>query len=170
MDTNPVRLYNQAHKLGELSTACFVKDDSFTAEDIKQGGVGDCWFLSAMASIVGPVSEGQEDHTKFVIERLLQPKYNHEDPRARPKGIYRFQFFKMGEFWDVIIDDKLPSSKAGKKKLIRAKSSVTDEYWIPLLEKAYAKFSGGYKNLKGGWPCWALTELTGGIAIESTVS
>jgi len=38
-----------------------------------------------------------------------------------------------------------------------------------LCEKAYAKFSGSYTKLWGGLPCWALTELTGGIAVEIKV-
>ena len=37
---------------------------------------------------------------------------------------------------------------------------------MPLCEKAYAKFNGSYNEIKGGAPCWALTELSGGIAVE----
>ena len=40
------------------------------------------------------------------------------------------------------------------------------EYWVPLIEKAYAKFFGGYKNTIGGDPTWALCNLTGGICLE----
>ena len=40
------------------------------------------------------------------------------------------------------------------------------EYWVPLVEKAYAKFFGGYKNIIGGDPTWALFNVTGGVTLE----
>jgi hypothetical protein len=83
--------------------------------------------------------------------------------KAAKRGIYRFKFFRLGEFVDVIIDDKLPKHK-------RAKPSGTGEWWVPLCEKAYAKFSGSYQTIIGGNTCWALTELTGGVAVEMKVS
>ena len=48
----------------------------------------------------------------------------------------------------------------------RADRSETGEWWVPLTEKAYAKFCGSYDQIRGGCPCWALTDLTGGIAIQ----
>ena len=65
----------------------------------------------------------------------------------------------MGEWVDVVIDDRLPERR-------RASESDTNEFWVPLTEKAYAKFNGGYKKLVGGQTCWALTDLSGGIAVE----
>ena len=67
------------------------------------------------------------------------------------------KFFRLGEWVDVIIDDKLPTHK-------RAHPSATNEWWVPLVEKAYAKFTGSYDKLNYGRECWAMTELTGGIA------
>ena len=46
------------------------------------------------------------------------------------------------------------------------KPSEGNEWWVPLCEKAYAKFSGSYTKIIGGNTCWALTELTGGITVE----
>ena len=63
----------------------------------------------------------------------------------------------MGEWVDVIIDDRLPTYR-------RALPSATNEWWVPLVEKAYAKFNGSYDKISFGKTCWALTELTGGIA------
>ena len=74
---------------------------------------------------------------------------------------------------DVIIDDQLPKRYAAKPKVLCFSfKKVTDcnkkdgEYWVPLIEKAYAKFFGGYKNTIGGDPTWALCNLTGGICLE----
>lgn len=75
---------------------------------------------------------------------------------AKARGIYRFQFFRMGKFEEVIVDDYLPEKTANPHN---------HEWWVPLCEKAYAKFSGSYDNLHLGNPSWALTDLTGGISL-----
>ena len=67
----------------------------------------------------------------------------------------------MGEWSDVIIDALIPRSTR-----YRAERSKTNEWWVPLTEKAYAKFIGSYDQIVGGCPCMALTDLTGGIAIQ----
>ena len=66
----------------------------------------------------------------------------------------------MGEWFDVVIDALLPLNQR------RAGHSETSEWWVPLTEKAYATFCGSYDQIIGGCPCWALTDLTGGIAIQ----
>ena len=68
-----------------------------------------------------------------------------------------FKFFRMGEWVDIVVDDRLPTRK-------RAAPSDTDEWWVPLVEKAYAKFNGSYDKIIGGNTCWAMTDLTGGIS------
>lgn len=66
----------------------------------------------------------------------------------------------MGEWLDIFIDDQLPKKYAAKPR------KGSKEYWVALVEKAYAKFFGGYKNIIGGDPTWALFNLTGGITLE----
>ena len=66
----------------------------------------------------------------------------------------------MGEWLDFFIDDQIPKKYAAKPK------KGSNEYWVPLVEKAYAKFFGGYKNIIGGDPTWALFNLTGGITLK----
>jgi len=84
-------------------------------------------------------------------------QYNVQ-PEASSAGIYRFRFFHVGEWLDILIDDILPVQLCAK--------AVTGEYWMPLLEKAYAKYLGSYKHLEGGDPCWALYNLTGAMVLE----
>jgi len=59
------------------------------------------------------------------------PQYNNQ-PEAKGAGIYRFRFYRMGEWMDVLIDDQLPKRQHAK---------VRDcEYWVPLVEKAMTPF------------------------------
>jgi len=49
-------------------------------------------------------------------------------------------------------------------KLVFACCTHPDEFWLPLLEKAFAKLLGNYQALEGGHAGTALAYLTGGIA------
>ena len=47
-------------------------------------------------------------------------------------GNFKFNFFRMGEWNQVEVDRILP-------KIRRSNPSKTNEWWVPLAEKAYAK-------------------------------
>lgn len=58
----------------------------------------------------------------------------------------------------MIVDDYIPCYPNGGPIFSRSNGN---ELWVLLLEKAYAKIHGGYKNLTGGSPYHALMDLSG---------
>ena len=51
----------------------------------------------------------------------------------------------------VVVDDTLPM-KADGVTPINADVSTNDAWWMPILEKAYAKYNVFYANINGGTP------------------
>ncbi len=62
------------------------------------------------------------------------PLSTYRNPQYR--GFIRFQFWRFGEWVEVCVDDLLPTVNG---KLIFAKCMNPDEFWVALLEKAFAK-------------------------------
>jgi len=59
----------------------------------------------------------------------------------------------------ISVDDYIPCAKdTASPKFSTPKDT---EIWVMLLEKAFAKFCGGYANLEGGITIWAIRALTG---------
>ncbi|KAF8589545.1 cysteine proteinase [Ramaria rubella] len=148
--------------------------DGAQSSDIQQGRLGNCWFLSAVATL---------SSMPGLIEKICVAK----DEKV---GIYGFIFCRDGEWADVIIDDQLYTTvpkfetlssesqnlyhkdkdlydkvaRKGSKTLYFAQSSQENETWVPLIEKAFAKFHGDYASLNGGFAFQALEDLTGGVS------
>ena len=113
-----------------------------------QGATGDCWFMSAISALA---------EKRPLVDRVINTTTN-SSAAAQEGGIYKFQFYRMGEWHDVIIDDQIPMRYSAKPE--------NGELWVPLLEKAYAKFLGNYHNIVSGVPLWALFNLTGGLTVD----
>ena len=77
----------------------------------------------------------------------------------------------------VVIDECLPlriypKERAGKppRRGRTFRPEDVEDYWALLLEKAFAKFVGGYMNLEGGFPRCAVTHLSGGITTSDMLN
>eukprot|EP00854_Cymbomonas_tetramitiformis_P010837 gene10837-12821_t len=79
------------------------------------------------------------------------------------EGYYKVRIYEpseagFGGTWvEVEVDDRLPCRSGD---LVFAQNS-SGEIWVPLVEKAYAKYLGSYSKLSGGFPTLALTAMTG---------
>lgn len=111
-------------------------------DDIKQGSLGNCYFLSSIASM--------SLHPQLVCQifRTLQPQDN---------GCYEICMKIEGEWQIVLVDDYFPVLSDGNFAFARPKNA---ELWVILLEKAWAKINGGYLNTISGFSTEVLNVLT----------
>ena len=47
---------------------------------------------------------------------------------------------------------------------VYARCQDESEFWVAMIEKAYAKLHGSYEGIEGGMPIEAMVDLTGGLA------
>ena len=108
-------------------------------DDIIQGGLGDCYFLSAIAALC-----------KFptLIKKLF---YFKEKSQEHCYGVY----LRINGKWElVLVDDYIPCYGDGVRYGMNFAFSSTNGYelWVILLEKAWAKINGNYAKIIGGEP------------------
>lgn len=116
------------------------------ADNIKQGELGDCWLLAAIA-----VMADFPGH----IMNLFENKDIPDDGRCVVR------LFHIRDGWqDVVIDTLLPCDKYGTPLFAQLEGD-SGSLWALLLEKAFAKFVGSYEGLIGGSTTWAWQVLTG---------
>ncbi|XP_042211063.1 LOW QUALITY PROTEIN: calpain-A-like [Homarus americanus] len=124
--------------------------DGASRRDVVQGELSDCWFLSSCAAVA---------RTPKLLERVVPPDQSLKGEGYT--GLVVCRFWRFGEWVLVCVDDRLPTKDG---HLIFARSSDPTEFWVALLEKAYAKLHGSYEALEGGQSMDAMVDLTGGLA------
>ena len=115
-------------------------------DDIRQGSMGDCYYLASLAALA--------DSDPLIIQQMITPLGD---------GTFAVRFNRAGQEVYLRIDADLPVNSGGS--LVYAKAGPDGELWVPLAEKAYAHFRYGensYASLNGGWMSTVLREITGG--------
>ena len=143
----------------ELNPNAKFIDNDFNFDDIDQGQLGTCYFLASLAEVVRVQPEKLRKNVLGTAEKQFNsPDYD---------GKLDFTFYKNGQPVIVQIDDLLPvvnytiqykpaATQSNEKasndyRLIFCSSNKgLDEFWSALIEKAFAKLQGGYKNIIGG--------------------
>ena len=119
-------------------------NDTLTFKEINQGNIGDCYFLSAISTLI-------------LYPYILREKFRLN--QINNYGYYEIIFFIDGEWQIVFLDDYFPYN-INKKEFQFAKP-YKNELWVMLLEKAWAKINGGYSNIIGGNVDDPMNSLTG---------
>ena len=89
------------------------------------GILGDCWLLSTCAALA---------KKEELLHRVLPPDQDLFGPNYN--GSIRLKIWQFGVWHDVIIDDKLPLLNG---KYIYGHCADPTEFWVALIEKAFAK-------------------------------
>ena len=114
-----------------------IFENGTNREDIMQGSLGDCYFLSVISSLCS---------YKKLIQKLF---YTKNKTNEHLFGIYIF----INGCWElVLIDDYLPCTGDYFKQLTFSSNSNETELWVAILEKVWAKINGCYARIVGGQP------------------
>lgn len=146
----PEQFYQGSYRLFDNPTKREVEGDdrlAISPDDIQQGELGDCYFLSSIASL----TEWPNRVKKLFISR-----------KVNEFGIYCVKLLLDGEWVAVYLDDFFPcfDPKTGKSGPAFTRGNG-NELWVLLLEKAYSKIGGSYEDIEAGLPREALNNLTG---------
>ena len=131
-------------RASEIFPNYLLFEGAIDPSDIKQGKIGNCYFLSSIASLC--------EFPNLIYQIFINKEINKF-------GYYELVLFIDGKFQIVILDDYFPVLKG--TNIVYFARPNKNELWVMLLEKAWAKVNGGYSNIISGWPCEALSTLTG---------
>ena len=148
-------------------------DDGAKCNDVMQGAVGDCWLIGAISVLAtndeyirgnfNPTPEAtleiSDEEASGMVKGIYPPIFHF----LRRYGIFVFKLFKNYEWRYIVIDDKLPCDKQEEcpPLLTFGRCKNTNEFWVPLIEKAYAKIHNCYEALIAGYLDDGLTDMTG---------
>jgi Calpain family cysteine protease/Bacterial pre-peptidase C-terminal domain len=128
--------------------------DGASITDVKQGGLGDCYYLATLASIA-------QEKPSYLSNMFIDNGDN----------TYSVRFFNNGVADYVTVD----------KYLVTGYANASQELWVGLAEKAYAQLAesgwsrgagktNSYASIEGGWMDYVIRQVTGLSATSSNVT
>jgi len=132
------------------SDFCVIRDDA-RPEDVVQGSVGNCYFVSTIAAVV--------QTAPLFMKRLFVDLVKRDDDF----GAHAVRLCVGGVWRIVIVDERFPVVGDGFTYMTQLAfaTSKRRQLFPQLLEKAFAKICGSYERLEGGRAKEALALLTG---------
>ena len=132
-----------------------IFESGSSIDDIQQGNIGDCYFLS----VVGSLCAFPDFFNKLF--------YIKEKSKEHVYGVY---IYINGKWELVLVDDYFPY-EGNDFKQFAFSSSSGNEIWVALLEKAWAKVNGCYAKIAcGGLPNEVFDVLTEAFSLQKSIS
>lgn len=121
-----------------------------SARDVVQGAAGDCYLLSTLSAVARQQPGLLKDAITQKADGSWLVRFYGRDAAGKAVPVY------------VPVDRDLALRNGG---LRYARASTKGELWVSLVEKAYAKWKGGFEDIgRGGLPSDAMQALTGRAA------
>ncbi|GAB1725714.1 hypothetical protein NU195Hw_g4871t1 [Hortaea werneckii] len=156
-------------------------NDSGSAPDVHQGNSGDCWFLASLLAVTakkelidkvcvardeacgvyGFVFYRDGEFMHEVIDDKLYLRVGDDDDLAVVRNWDRDEKRGLSLTHD---EDKLKTQFQKGDEALYFSHCKSNETWLPLIEKAYAKAHGDYAAIEGGYASEGIEDLTGGVA------
>mmetsp|Transcript_32368 Transcript_32368/g.71771 ORF Transcript_32368/g.71771 Transcript_32368/m.71771 type:complete len:834 (-) Transcript_32368:87-2588(-) len=120
-------------------------DGGLHPADIKQGSVGNCYFLASLSALA---HRGRELAERLVIT----------SPQAEKAGVAICRLNWHGRWTSIVVSHTFPCTAWKTLAFAQAERGAS---WVALLEKAWAKLHGSYQAIEGGLPWEGLRAFTG---------
>lgn len=113
---------------GEITSDPRLYVEGALGSDVSHDKLANAWFVTACTALASEKS----------LWMKVVPDHKEQEWTKKPyAGIFRFCFWTLGSWTDVVVDDRLPTRDG---RLLGCYSRAKNEFWGPLLEKAYAKW------------------------------
>lgn len=120
-----------------------IDDGDITADDVSQGALGDCWFISSMMGVAN-----------------ANPELLRDNIKDNGDGTYDVTLYDDGKPVVVRVSGDFPANQGDPT--YADNNGGNRELWPLLFEKAAAQhFGGSYADLDGDWPSKAIEAITG---------
>lgn len=126
-------------------------------DDVEQGAIGDCFMVAALSATI------YVDADHAIRDGLIRAV---EDDQGRPTYFVVRFYDAWGNPQDIELDADLVR-KGSRITYARSLDTTSshEEWWVSLVEKAYAKWHGGYEPIgEGGWAGDVMQAITGSTA------